>query len=394
MNRERPVIAKSKSLAAALCVVLLGLVATHGRAWADVFPVGVVTPLSGGGADYGIAFQNGIKMAAEEINKAGGFSVGGKTYTVEPVFCDDEFKPDKAVNCGKELSAQRKVRVIMTPSSLAAFPMMGFNQQQGFMLMATSQTPKFTTLGNKLVVRFTNNTDRTMEPWVNLVNTYFDQEGKPIKKVAIMVVNTELGKSWADNFAKYWGKLPGASVVGKASYDANDTDFYPQLSTLLPNEPDALVLTTVCQPSAIVIKQARELGFKGPIINSAACSGEELAKLLPVDQTNGTILELSGWGAADPTIAAFKKAYQDTFNLTPQQISGLGYDGLHWVVKAVTDAGTVDDATKIRAAMPAALAATKTMFGMSNLDAAGDIDMPVLVGVMTDGKMSAFSGAK
>ncbi|HVZ10380.1 ABC transporter substrate-binding protein [Rhodopila sp.] len=386
--------AKLKQAAAALCLGVFALFALHAVARADVFPVGIVTPLSGGGADYGIAFQNGVKMAAEEINKAGGISVAGRTYTIEPVFCDDEFKPDKAVNCGKELAAQRKVRVIMTPSSLAAFPMMGFNQQQGFMLMATSQTPKFTTLGNKLVVRFTNNTDRTMEPWVNLVNAYFQKEGKAVKKVAIMVVNTELGKSWADNFARYWAKLPGASVVGKASYDANDTDFYPQLSTLLPNEPDALVLTTVCQPSAIVIKQARELGFKGPIINSAACSGEELAKLLPAEQTNGTILELSGWGADDPAITAFKKAYQDKFNLTPQQISGLGYDGLRWLARAVSDAGSVDDATKIRAAMPAALAATKTMFSMSNLDQAGDIDMPVLVGIMSNGKVTAFSGAK
>ena len=38
----------------------------------------MVTPLSGGGADYGTAFQNGIKMAVDEANKAGGISVGGK----------------------------------------------------------------------------------------------------------------------------------------------------------------------------------------------------------------------------------------------------------------------------------------------------------------------------
>ena len=58
------------------------------RVWrasrAETFEIGVVTPLSGGGADYGIAFQNGIKMAVEEINKAGGVSIGGKTYTVSP----------------------------------------------------------------------------------------------------------------------------------------------------------------------------------------------------------------------------------------------------------------------------------------------------------------------
>ena len=230
---------------------------------ADTFRFGVVTPLSGGAADYGIAFQNGIKMAVEAINKAGGANIGGKNYTVEPVFCDDEFKPDKAVNCGKELSAQYKVRAIMTPSSLAAFPIMGFNQQEGFVLMATSQTPKFTQMGNSLVVRFVNNTDRTMGPWVELVEQYLQKNNKPAKKAAIMEVNTELGKSWADNFTKAWLKAQGNSVIGKASYDANATDFYPQLSTLLPGQPDVLVLTTVCQPSAIVIKQARETRLQG-----------------------------------------------------------------------------------------------------------------------------------
>lgn len=384
--------ANVKLLSATLC---LGLAAAFGFASptrADTFKVGVVTPLSGGGADYGTAFQNGVKMAAEGINKAGGFSVGGKTYTVEPIFCDDEFKPDKAVNCGRELSAQHKVSVIMTPSSLAAFPMMGFNQQEHFVLMATSQTPKFTAMGNKLVVRFINNTDRTMGPWVTLVDQYFQKSGKQIKKIAIMEVNTELGKSWVDNFTKSWAKIPGTKITGKASYDANASDFYPQLSTLLPNEPDAIVLTTVCQPSAIVIKQARELGFKGPFINSAACSGEELLKLLPSEQAEGTIFELGAWGFSDPAIDGFKKDYQDQFHILPQLISGLGFEATRWLVRSVEGAGVVDDATKIRAAMPAALAARKNMFSMSNLDDKGDVDFPMYVGIAVGGKMTVFSG--
>jgi branched-chain amino acid transport system substrate-binding protein len=382
-----------KLLLATMCLSLVAMFGVSANSQAETFEIGVVTPLSGGGADYGIAFQNGIKMAVEEINKSGGANVDGKKYTVEPIFCDDEFKPDKAVNCGKELSAQHKVRVILTPSSLAAFPMMGFNQQEGFVLMATSQTPKFTKTGNKLVVRFTNNTDRTMGPWVSLVDQYFQKSNKNIKKVAIMEVNTELGKSWVDNFTKAWTKAPGATVTGKSSYDANDTDFYPQLSTLLPGEPDAIVLTTVCQPSAIVIKQARELGFKGPFINSAACSGEELMKLLPAEQIEGTLFELGAWGLGDSEIVAFKQKYEETFKITPQLIAGLGFDGTRWLIKSVEGAGTVEDATKIRAAMPAALAGLKNMFNMANLDDKGDIDFPMYVGVTTNGKISVFSGA-
>ncbi len=385
---------KPKRLVSALCAVFAAAIGTGAEARAETFEFGVVAPLSGGGADYGQAFQNGIKMAVADINKAGGIKVGSKSFTLSPAFCDDEFKPDKAVNCGKELASQRKVRVVMTPSSLAAFPMMGFNQQEGFLLMATSQTPRFTKMGNKLVVRFINNTERTMGPWVDLLNAYFNKTGQSVNKAAMMVVNTELGKTWADNFAASWKKRGGAAVVGSASYNANDTDFYPQLSTLLPNAPDAIILTTVCQPSSIVIKQARELGFKGVFLQSAACSGDELARLLPAEQVNGTIFEVGTWGSDAPEVDAFKKAYQAEFKAPPQAISGEGFDAVRWLVKAVELAGAADSATKIRAAMPEALASTKNMFNMANLDDTGDIDFPMYVGVIKDGNVTVFTGAK
>lgn len=258
--------------------------------------------------------------------------------------------------------------------------------------MASSQTPRFTKAGNKLVVRITNNTDRTMGPWVHLLDAYFKKTGQPAGKAALMVVNTGLGKTWADNFSAAWKKRPGASIVGSASYNANDTDFYPQLSTLLPNAPDAIILTTVCQPSSIVIKQARELGFKGAFIQSAACSGDELVRLLPAEQVNDTLFEVGNWALDAPEVPAFRKAYQAEFGMPPQAVSGQGYEAVRWLVKAVELAGTVDDATKIRAAMPQALADTKNMFDMANLDDKGDIDFPMSVGVIANGTVSVFSG--
>ena len=93
-------------------------------------------------------------------------------------------------------------------------------------------------------------------------------------------------------------------------------------------------------------------------------------------------------------MTAFKKAYTTEFNTAPQAISGEGYDAVRWLVTAVADAGTVDDATKIRAAMPAALSQSKNMSNMANLDEAGDVDFPMYVGIVENGKLSVFTGSK
>lgn len=133
--------------AATIAAICLGV--PLAAAAADKAQFGVVGPLSGGAAHYGTNFWRGAQMAAEEINKAGGVNVGGKKVELEPISCDDEFKSDKSVACGRRLASMNRVPMIMTPASLSAFPLMGFNEKMGFLLMATSQSPSFTEKGNK-----------------------------------------------------------------------------------------------------------------------------------------------------------------------------------------------------------------------------------------------------
>ena len=352
--------------------------------------VGLVTPLSGGAADYGIAFANGVKLAAQDINAAGGVDVGGTTRKLEIVTCDDEFKSDKAVACGRRLASQDKAKVIMTPSSLAAFPMMGFNEQTGFLLMATSQSPDFTKKGNKLAVRFINNTDLTMGPFVDLLMQYGKQKSIGTR-AAVMEVNTELGQSWVANFSKAW-QSSGGQVTGKASYDANGTDFFAQISTLLATKPDVMVLTTVCQPSATVIKQARELGFKGTFINSAACSGEELISVLK-NQADGVLLESSTWAFGEPAVKEFQDAYKAAFKMDPQFISGVGYEGTRWLADSIKAAKTAEDVSAIRGSMATGLKSLEpNLFDMKNLTETGDVDFPMYVGYVEGGAVKGFKG--
>jgi branched-chain amino acid transport system substrate-binding protein len=281
--------------------------------------------------------------------------------------------------------------MIMTPASLSAFPLMGFNEKMGFVLMATSQSPTFTEKGNKLVVRFVNNVDRTMDRWVSLLLKHLDRAGTPPRSVAIMEVNTQLGKEWVLAFEREWKKR-GREIVGKASYDANETDFYPQITSLLPKKPDTILLTTVDEPSALVIKQARELGFKGTFINSAASSGERLLELLSPEMVNGTVVEVASWVLKTPPVQEFVAKYKAKYNNeTPHLISGDGYEGVRLYARAMEKAGTATDAVKIRAAFPGAYDIPNTMFKMSNLDEKGDVDFPMYLGVLKDKKIVAVT---
>lgn len=382
---------KCRFAAVVASLVVLWLGAPHGAAAADKAQFGVIAPLSGGAAHYGTNFWRGVQMAAEEINKAGGVSIGGRKVELEPISCDDEFKSDKSVNCGRRLSSMNHVPMIMTPASLSAFPLMGFNEKMGFLLMATSQSPSFTEKGNKLIVRFVNNVDRTMDQWMGLLLKQLGRTSAPAKSVAIMEVNTQLGKEWVQSFEREWKKR-GLQIVGKVSYDANETDFYPQLTSILPAKPDIIVLTTVDEPSAIVIKQARELGFKGTFVNSAASSGERLLELLPPEMVNGTLIEVASWVLKTPPVQEFERKYRARYNNeTPHLIAGDGYEGVRLYARAMEKAGSATDPVKIRQAFPGAYDIPNSIFRMSNLDAKGDVDFPMYLGLLKDRKILAVT---
>jgi branched-chain amino acid transport system substrate-binding protein len=379
-------IGKRWTVAVALIAVVLTVPAVV-RA-ADKAGFGVITPLSGGAAHYGTNFWRGAQMAAEEINKAGGVTIaGGKKVELEPVVCDDEFKSDKSVACGRRLASMNHAPMIMTPASLSAFPLMGFNEKMGFLLMATSQSPTFTEKGNKMVVRFVNNVDRTMDRWVTLLLKHLDRTTVPARSIAIMEVNTQLGKEWVQAFEREWKKR-GREIVGKASYDANDTDFAAQLTSLLSKKPDVVLLTTVDEPSALVIKQARELGFKGTFVNSAAASGERLLELLSPAMVNGTIVEAGSWVLKTPPVQEFIAKYRAKFNNeVPHMIAGNGYEGTRLYARAIELAGTATDAAKIRKAFPSAYDIPNVMLKMANLDEKGDVDFPMYLGLLKDKKI-------
>ena len=116
------------------CASAIALAATGAQA-AEEITIGFTGPLSGGAALYGQNTLEGLQMAAEEINDAGGFKVGGETYEINLVSLDDKYSPSQAAVNGKRLVQQYNAPVIFTPHSGGTFALQAFNERDGLSLI-------------------------------------------------------------------------------------------------------------------------------------------------------------------------------------------------------------------------------------------------------------------
>src|ERR1035437_1281348 len=105
-------------------VVLLSVI---GFVWAaavsaqvDTLKIGIVSALSGPGSEWGLAQDGAAKIAAMEINAKGGLKVGNKTYKIEVISYDDQYKAALAVSGATRLIEQDKVKLIVGPMGSAA----------------------------------------------------------------------------------------------------------------------------------------------------------------------------------------------------------------------------------------------------------------------------------
>ncbi|MGZ4161637.1 MAG: ABC transporter substrate-binding protein, partial [Neobacillus sp.] len=308
--------------------------------------IGYTGPLSGPAAFYGARTLNGIKMAVEEVNGAGGFEVSGKKYKLNIVSLDDKYLPNEAGANAKRLVTENKTPIIFTPHSGGVFALQVFNQQDKFIIGAYTSEPKVTEAGNKLTVRIPPGYDGYLQPFTDYEMDKFG------KKIAFLPTSSQYGKDWSAKLKPYWEKK-GGKVVYNASIDfAKDTDFFTILTNALKTKPDVLFIGGASEPTAKVAKQARELGFKGGFIVMDQAKFDEMKAVTgSYDLLNGSIGVMPLVDSDSAAIPEFVKKYKEKYKENPGSEAGLNYIGMHAFVEAMKAAGSVDDAEKIRAHM-------------------------------------------
>ena len=330
----------------------------------NVIKIGINAPITGDIPKVGEGAKFTAKMWLEDINKAGGIEVGGKKYPVEIVIEDNEAKAESAVKASTKMVSQDDVMIIIGPfSSKQAVPAGGVANNYKTPMISPWSTNPDTTKNRPYVFR-----GCFLDPFQGPVLADFIKEEFKFKKAAVLYdVASDYPKGLAEFFKKSWEKLQGpGSVVAYESFTTKDTDFSSQLTKIIKSGAQVLFTPQYYNEVALIVKQAKELGWKGPIVGSDSWGSTETVKLCGkacYGQFFSTHYAAAG---AKGETKKFIDRYNKKYGYVPDDVGALTWDALNIAKMAIETSGKISGNLKTdRTSVRNALAKIKNFNGIT-----------------------------
>ena len=192
-------------------VLGLALTVGAGAQAQEVLKIGGVGPLSGGGTAWGLAAQRGIELAIDDINAAGGFKAGGKTYKLELIMYDDQYTGQGGKAAAERLVNQDKVKYIIGPvGSPPALGLISVTNPAKVLAMTNGYAPGV--LKNDYPDPYNFRLYNTNLEFGPPLIKWLKDNVPEIKKVGILAPNDAVGQSVAGALAEDYRKQ-GFEVV-------------------------------------------------------------------------------------------------------------------------------------------------------------------------------------
>jgi branched-chain amino acid transport system substrate-binding protein len=349
---------------------------SSGNASAEEILIGEYGSLTGEDATFGSSTKNGIDIAVDEINAAGGL-LGKK---VRVIVEDDQGKPEEAQTVVTKLITKDKVVAVLgevaSSRSLAAAPVA---QQYNVPMISPSSTNVEVTRKGDYIFRVC-----FLDPFQGYVMAKFATNTLKLTKLAILRdIKSDYSVGLANAFIENFKKM-GGTIVGDESYSAGDTDFNAQLTSIKAKSPQAIFVPGYYTAVGLIARQAKKQGITVPLLGGDGWDSPKLTEI------GGTSLDGSfftnHYSVDDPSPEAkkFLAAYQARFNTVPDALGGLGYDSAMVLFEAIKRAGSTDG-RKIRDE----IARTKDHSGVTGkitLDAERNANKPAVVIEIKGGK--------
>ena len=319
---------------------------------ANEIVVGEYGSLTGATATFGQSSHEGLELALEQINQAGGLL--GKQVRV--ITEDDRSDANEAVTAVQKLvNSDNVVGVIGEVASKRSLAGGGVCEQYRCPMLSPSSTNPDVTVENGKVKTYIFRICFT-DTFQGRVDGKFAAE-QGWKKLTMMTnADEDYSKGLARSFRAEYTKV--GQIVDDESYGGDTQDFKSQLSRIKQANPDAVYIPGYYNEVGLILPQAKEIGLDVPFFGGDGWDSP-LTLALPAAQGNFYSDHYSS-EEKRPEVQEFVKAFQDKYHKTPDAMAVLGYDAMRVMADAIKRAGKAD-----RQAITEALAQTKDFAGAS-----------------------------
>ena len=305
----------------------------------DPILIGATVPITGPLSLTGKQYYNSLMMAQDDINKAGG--IGGRNIKI--AFEDTQASNSTAVNAFVKLAQETKPSFFFLSSystqNLAVSPELKKLQMPA---MYAGGADVVAEGGNEWMFRIRPADSVSAAGMVQCALTVLKA-----KKPGILYIQNDFGQGGAQTAAKRF-EAAGVSVVGMEAYGQNDKDFSAQLLSLRGKGADVILIFNYPQDGALVLRQAKMLGFTMPLVTSSAALVPAALQLLSPADLDGV------WGVVDaymdPSVGGrmkdFVERYKAKFGTDADPYGLAYYDGAMLMAEGMRKVGT--DAKALR----------------------------------------------
>jgi branched-chain amino acid transport system substrate-binding protein len=358
---------------------------TLASAQAQTVKIGIVVPLTGPAAPWGNAAKVGIQILANDINAKGGLEAGGKKYPIEVIAYDDQYKASEAIAAYNRLTTRDGVKELILQGSPQSNALKQMVEDDQVLTFTTAAAGNIIDAKSHYMFRATSVPAQFVPPFVKWM-----KENMTERRVAIMNPNQDGAWDQTELALKYF-KENGFTVVDSELFEPGMKDFAPILTKVLATKPEIIELAAVAPASAgLLIRQARELGYKGKFTKNSGPAPQEILDAAGKDAAEGMLMLFYG-NTGSPGYTHLASEYKKIVGQEPNQLIVSFYDAANIMLAAMQKAGDPMDTPKVRDAVQQVLPMDSVQGGPLKLGGKAlygvdqQVDTVGYVAVMKDG---------
>lgn len=304
----------------------------------------LLSATTGGAAAYGEAIKNGVDLAVEEINKKAAADGG---YKINLVFEDTKGEKNEAINAVNKVIHKDNVLGIVGPmlsgEMFAAGPVAS---KAKTVALGTSTTAEGITATGDYVFRNAVPESIAVDAAIRKAH-----EVLGFKTAAIIYSNNNDQMVSVNKTAAKALQDLGVQVVDTETFADKDTDFSAQLTKVQAANPDIIIVASLYQEGALIMKKMRELGMTQKVIGSNGFNSP--AFIASAGAAADGVIVGTPWfpNKDDQKVKDFRKAYVAKYGKEPDQFAAQAYDGMYLMYEALKASGSATDREKFRTAL-------------------------------------------